>query len=466
MIISIFFCLLATVVQSIGAREASLMKHSIISLHDFEKMHPESLSEAVPREIEKVMSMILPDLNANGTEFGAAQSTSALTSGLWEEQQRFTWQKLLHSSDPTRNGSRELEDQGGLYVDRASDSNSRCHPFVFCNSDVNLSGSKRRSFISSMLGYELSEVDRAIFSNDNLSCFLALATTFELEKIMDNNANIQIDVFPLTPLMKIQNWSYTIDAIRNQVSSADPIEVMAELIIPPDEVIDAYKALDILHYATDKLAMASLSEKTQSNNDPVGLRGRLLQDSSDLASCHGLEIEIDMIFAESSSVSFNIFTDSTLSPERNVECGLSFMAALSVHPSICSVSTDERPVTLNDMAQQIVQTENLSHVGQPHLSPHVFPYFDAGLTASNQIIGLSDTGIREDSCYFSDENGPVTRSAVSCTSVLSVIFHSLSTYVTSNLFLVFIPLPRDCWTICTYSSSLNDYFAVLSWPGP
>ena len=409
MVMSTLLIVLATVLGSGSARDSSTMTSDIISLHDFEKMHPGSFSETVPRELEKVMSIILPDVNANTTELETLY-THTLTSGLWEEQQRFTWQQLLRSSSmSSHTGSRELEDEGGLQTDRAS---NPLYPFLFCNSDVHLSGSKRRSFISSMLGHELSEVDRAmdtIFNDDSMSCFLALATTFEVEKVFDINTKM----FPLTPLMKIKNWSYTIGAIRNQISVSGPIQVTSILCMSPGKVVDTYEALDILQYAVDRITAAMSPNEIQNKSDSIGLRGRVLQDISDLASCQNLKIEIDMIFTESSSISFNIFIDSKLSQERNVECALSFIVALSSHPAVCSVSTDERPETLNDMAQQIIQAGDLSSLGRALLSRPFCPYFDAGLTASNQIIGLSDTGIREDSCYFSDKNGPVARSAVS-----------------------------------------------------
>jgi len=391
-----------------SATDSSKMHANIISLQDYEQMHPGSFSESVPLELEKVMSIVFTDIDySNGTD---AMYTPSQPGGLWEEQQRLTWQHLRRSNASSPTGSRDLEGERGLYVDSPP---SSFYPFLFCNSDVHQTGLKRRSLILSMLGHGMNEVDRAmgaVFSNDNISCFLALATTSEVENVVASDAAIQTDAFPLTPLMKIQNWSYTISAIRNQIGFADPIEIVVK-IMAPSKIVDELLARDILQYTIDQIVTKSSTQETPSNNDPVSLRGHRLRDASDRTSCEGLELDIDMIFAESSSVSFNFFPDPALSQKQNADCALSFMAVLSSHPSVSSVSTDERPETLNDMAQQIVQAGELSNLGQ-HLPSHqVCPYFDAGLTASNQIVGLSDTGIREESCYFSDENGPVERSA-------------------------------------------------------
>ena len=63
-----------------------------------------------------------------------------------------------------------------------------------------------------------------------------------------------------------------------------------------------------------------------------------------------------------------------------------------------------RAETQNYRSRGIVQT------GDPGNNPRATPYSAAGLTGKGQVVGVSDTGLDESSCYFYDEdNGFIER---------------------------------------------------------
>lgn len=63
-----------------------------------------------------------------------------------------------------------------------------------------------------------------------------------------------------------------------------------------------------------------------------------------------------------------------------------------------------RPDILNFRSRSIQQSGSIGS------SFGFAPYTDMGLTGLNQIVGISDTGLDEYSCYFYDSTGLVTRS--------------------------------------------------------
>lgn len=77
-------------------------------------------------------------------------------------------------------------------------------------------------------------------------------------------------------------------------------------------------------------------------------------------------------------------------------CGLTMLLYLAVHPEIIFVEA-EQPVNLtsNTGASSVVQAGDTTST----------PLYDMGVTGAGQVVGISDTGVDEESCFFSDSSG-------------------------------------------------------------
>jgi len=82
------------------------------------------------------------------------------------------------------------------------------------------------------------------------------------------------------------------------------------------------------------------------------------------------------------------------SSASNQDCVVSLIAALSVHPHVITVEATTEVTLDNQKEQWVTQSNENGHR----------PWFDHGLTGRNQIVSVSDTGLDEDNCYFT--NGP------------------------------------------------------------
>lgn len=121
----------------------------------------------------------------------------------------------------------------------------------------------------------------------------------------------------------------------------------------------------------------------------------------------GLWFEID----EDQTTITYILSDEPFSynPSSTTEdCIISFLAALSAHPKIISLTTFTGVQSLNVEAQWVVQ----SAVAEER------PWFDAGLTGKGQVVSVSDTGLDVDNCYFWDSNNSVQKDTSGVSSVL------------------------------------------------
>ena len=101
------------------------------------------------------------------------------------------------------------------------------------------------------------------------------------------------------------------------------------------------------------------------------------------------------------NVIISLGSDFFQSPESAGACFTNLVVLLSSDPGVSRVALSRPLRTLNSNARPITQTG--SH------SKEV--YTDAGLDGTGVIVGISDTGIDELSCYFHDPKGRVRRSS-------------------------------------------------------
>ena len=80
--------------------------------------------------------------------------------------------------------------------------------------------------------------------------------------------------------------------------------------------------------------------------------------------------------------------------EHDVGCMLTLSLAIASHPNVCSLEYRERVKNNNDVVTWLTQSELKGKR----------PFFDVGLDGTGQIVAVSDTGVDQDNCYFSDSN--------------------------------------------------------------
>lgn len=83
-------------------------------------------------------------------------------------------------------------------------------------------------------------------------------------------------------------------------------------------------------------------------------------------------------------------------------CFANIIVLLSSDPGVSRIAVSRPMRSLNSKARPIVQSGTTTSE----------PYSAAGLDGNGVVVGISDTGIDEESCYFLDEKGPVPRSSV------------------------------------------------------
>jgi len=85
-------------------------------------------------------------------------------------------------------------------------------------------------------------------------------------------------------------------------------------------------------------------------------------------------------------------------------CLVYISASLSTHPQTFHISLTKQAQLFNYRVRSIIETSCVGSDGE------FIPYTELGLTGAGQIIGIADTGVDVQSCYFYDPNGAVTPS--------------------------------------------------------
>lgn len=125
-------------------------------------------------------------------------------------------------------------------------------------------------------------------------------------------------------------------------------------------------------------------------------------ESTDTTTCH-FPSESIVIRFKTDHVVIGTKFNSNVSSWRSAECMYHLLSELAQNSAITQLSLSRPPRLLNINARGIVQD---GAVG-------VESWGALGLDGTGQIVGISDTGIDENSCYFKDARlGPVGRATV------------------------------------------------------
>ena len=96
-------------------------------------------------------------------------------------------------------------------------------------------------------------------------------------------------------------------------------------------------------------------------------------------------------------------TDFFKHTNRSAACLANIVVLLCADKGVSRMALSQSPKILNNVARKITQSAGAT----------TEPYSNAGLNGTGVVVGLSDTGIDENSCYFSDIKGFIPRSKAS-----------------------------------------------------
>lgn len=273
------------------------------------------------------------------------------------------------------------------------------YPFIICGYGTG-DGLERvtRSF-SSIEENISSKTMKVIFNVDSRTCVHAHIAAPPLRKIKENDLD-RLIIQPLLPAMKIRQSTQS----RIQLGQIDfSSTLIVEFCVNHDEnsTQDLFSIVNRLMESFQESILLSKDSNTAgslANNE--SLRKRRTLENDFLHSCDS-KMFFDGV-EEVLSDSFTISLEHALHNYGIVQlrpCLEHLVSVLASEREVCSISLSERIDTLNVQAQWIAQSGTNGQT----------PFFDVGLDGSGQVIGVSDTGLDVDNCYFYDSTGEVVK---------------------------------------------------------
>ncbi len=139
--------------------------------------------------------------------------------------------------------------------------------------------------------------------------------------------------------------------------------------------------------------------------------------------CHDLFNGIIISGNHAGDIMIVSFEEDILQPDLELtvpSCLLSLVAVLAADSKVCDLGIMPE-IGINNVNAQWITQSNV---------PNQRPWFDSGLTGRGQVVGVSDTGIDLDNCYFWDSNGNFNADGVSiyasCFQILIVVYLKLT----------------------------------------
>ena len=216
-------------------------------------------------------------------------------------------------------------------------------------------------------------------------------------------------VSPLLPEMKMQ------EGLVDHIVFGQPMPRHIQSIFCPGEASDYAEGLDLTniilsrmkdreddqghHHASNHFLRSGGIETRDKERAEFWNHALRQKISVDLCTkvIDALDIEVS-----SEGDSFSVVTTLPATQEALQKCLLLLVTGFATQPEICWVGLVSEPVPLNTEAQWITQSG----------TQESRPFFDVGLDGEGQVIGISDTGLDTDNCYFWDATGDVPRDGV------------------------------------------------------
>ena len=248
-----------------------------------------------------------------------------------------------------------------------------------------------------------------------------------------NSAPSSLLVNPLLPEMKLEQ------GIVDRIVFGHPMPQRFESILCPGEdsanveklllVQDIFSRVEQQggrngrHLMSNFFAARSGVERETQDYERTAFWNRTLQDEINTEVCQDLfDGLVTNVAEKGESFSFESPIQST--HENSRRCLLLLVSGLSTQPEVCWIGVVPGMVPLNLEAQWVSQSRQSESR----------PFFDVGLDGTGQVIGISDTGLDTDNCYFWDASGEVPKDGVSSTKVHDGVLGSASVVLTQRCF--------------------------------
>ena len=255
---------------------------------------------------------------------------------------------------------------------------------------VKRSYSFKSTFVSPTIQPVSNELDRTCYI---VSAFASLA----------ESASDSLLVSPLLPEMKLEQ------GIVDAIVFDHPMPRKFESIVCPGEAASTTEGNlivnDLIFRAKEQQGQSRRRLNVFSHSNVVRETSdydRTLQDEVNSDVCRDVfESIVWKVTDQGGSFYFELPKQRT--DENARTCLLLFVMNVAAQPEISWLGIVPGMVPLNSEAQWVSQSRQQEQR----------PFFDVGLDGTGQVIGVSDTGLDTDNCYFWDATGDVAQDGVS-----------------------------------------------------
>jgi hypothetical protein len=407
--------------QSLLTKDASEAKaeEQIAALPDF--FEPGTLTLL---SIDDVNSVLVTEVSA---EYGTHRLLSNESHQLWTAAIDYEWNraKEVESSTSKNLGSlRRMTENRGTF------------PYLVCDTKKGKRGESCRDTVEHHFGKDLtvSLFNLMHFATFRLGrlCSTCL-TSFRYRRhqpvcnqidktcyFVSAHASVaeaapySLVVTPVLPEMKMR------EGLVDHIVSGHPLPRHFQSLFCPGEASDHAEGLDLTNDILTRMKRREDSEGRHlvskhflrygdvetRDKERAEFWDRTLRQEINTDLCedvfNALEIEVS-----SKGDSFSFVAVLQSSQEALRKCFLSLLTGIATQPEICWVGVVPDAVPLNSEAQWVTQSRKKESR----------PFFDVGLDGEGQVIGISDTGLDTDNCYFWDASGDVPKDGVSLKKV-------------------------------------------------
>ena len=294
----------------------------------------------------------------------------------------------------------------------SSEGSSEKHSSItcaLCNTDISMTGGKRKDDLHSRLGISKEDIT-TILNSDTKSCYVVHMKVKDVDDLI-NEHDENYMVMPLSFDNKIRK--NTINLILDP-SRKVPIILDVLLLNDKSERNGEQILQDIKGLAKSNiLSEMSFVPKGLHNSNNKRLKSKVEEQASELCSSSYDQLnptlsstsggnEIKSLYINSEKMKNYIVSsyDSFGKKIKNIisaidiyqKCMLSLTLSISLQPYVGSVEVKSQVAFMNDHMQYLIQ----------NFTSKQYPWYDVGLNGDGEVVAMSDTGIDVNNCYFWD----------------------------------------------------------------
>lgn len=400
-----------------------------LSLEEFDKI----LHTDIIRELQ-VNRHLKDDKTIKGRHKKSRRSRESLSSiDLWNAATEMEWEYLNDRSenlDYYLDQEGNEEDLSGSYygIEKDEEVVDSLSPFIICDPEPK-SGHKAKIFIQNYFKQNFNHFVQlqTIYNREMLTCFVA-----EISGEMAASVESPLKVQPVFPEMKIAKGLVDSIAMREPGMDDDKIFHRITVTLCPGIGGTKEKAMDIgksiiesLHFVNPSHRMMRQSTKNRilRRNLMVQAKSQSLNSTATLAFNFHDSRARSLIWSraleeglDTNKACREVFTRTEVS---GTQMGDTIVVTFEEHPATSSLevsasscilaivatfASDPQVCDIGKMPQVGINNVNAQWITQSDV-PNQRPWFDSGLTGKGQVVGVSDSGIDMDNCYFWDSKG-------------------------------------------------------------